>query len=366
MKRYFQFFICLMVLIASRPAWPANRILTDGVGRKVEVPVKIERLIASGPGTLRLVTYLQAHDKIVAVDDMEKKRPQFDARPYALANPQFKQLPMFGEFRGFDNPELILSLEQQPQAIIKAFDVSGYDPVELQQKTGIPVIVIKYGDLGQNRSDLNAAIRICGEVLDKKDRSEEVLSYLDAVIADLKRRTRDIAAEKRLSCFVGGIAMRGPHGFQSTEPGYPPFIFANACNAAYAPSLKGKALQHSNVAKEKILEWDPDILFVDLSTLQTGAGAGAVHELKNDPAYGSLTAVKTGRVYGLLPYNWYTQNFESILANAYFIGKVLYPDRFADIDPVAKADEIYTFFVKKPVFHLMDELFDRLVFKQIH
>jgi iron complex transport system substrate-binding protein len=124
-------------------------------------------------------------------------------------------------------------------------------------------------------------------------------------------------------------------------------------------------LQHSNIAKEKIVEWNPDILFMDLSTLQMGANVDALHELKTDPAYQTLTAVKTGKVYGLLPYNWYTQNFGSILANAYFIGKVLYPNRFADIDPAAKADEIYTFFVEKPVFHQMDAAFGGLAFKQV-
>jgi ABC-type Fe3+-hydroxamate transport system, periplasmic component len=60
--------------------------------------------------------------------------------------------------------------------------------------------------------------------------------------------------------------------------------------------------------------------------------------------------VREGRVYGLLPYNFYSTNYETVLANGYFIGKTLYPDRFEDIDPVEKADEIYTFFVGEPVF----------------
>lgn len=87
--------------------------------------------------------------------------------------------------------------------------------------------------------------------------------------------------------------------------------------------------------------------------------------MQNDPAYRTLTAVNEGRVYGLLPYNWYTQNYGSILANAYFIGKLLYPDRFADVDPAAKANEIYTFLVGKPVFKDMDSMFQNLAFKPI-
>jgi len=49
-----------------------------------------------------------------------------------------------------------------------------------------------------------------------------------------------------------------------------------------------------------------------------GDRAGGLFELKTDPAYQSLTAVQNGNVFGVLPYNWYTQNFGSILANAYF------------------------------------------------
>jgi iron complex transport system substrate-binding protein len=75
--------------------------------------------------------------------------------------------------------------------------------------------------------------------------------------------------------------------------------------------------------------------------------------------------VKKGLVYGALPYNWYTTNYGSVLANAYFIGKILYPERFADIDPMAKTDDIYTILVGKPVFAEMNDLFQGLVFRPL-
>ena len=111
--------------------------------------------------------------------------------------------------------------------------------------------------------------------------------------------------------------------------------------------------------------WDPAYLFLDLSTLQMGDKAGGLFELKTDPAYRHLTAVKSGRLYAVLPYNWYAQNFGSIMANAYFIGKMLYPKKFADIDPAARADEIYTFLVGKPVFAKMNAAFGCLVFQPV-
>lgn len=354
-----------MLLMAAAETWADGRIVTDMTGRKINLPATVERVICSGPGSLRLLTYLEAQDKIVAVDDMEKRRPQFDARPYALANPQFKTYPVFGEFRGYDHPELIMTLNPPPQAILKTYAAMGHDPVELQQKTGIPVVVLEYGDLDEHRQTLYQALRIIGQVVHREQRAEEIIAFFETSIADLNERTRYVPDSKRPSCFVGGIAFKGPHGLQSTEPGYPPFVFIGVRNLAFDQSMQAKTLRCSNVAKEKIVEWDPDFLFLDLSTLQMGSAAGALFELKNDSAYQILTAAKEGRVYGLLPYNWYTQNFGSILANAYYIGKLLYPERFQDIDPVMKANQIYTFLVGKPVFDQMSQAFGMLVFKPI-
>ena len=353
------------ILVLSLTITAEARVITDAAGRQVEIPDRVERVICSGPGALRLLTYLEAQDLAVAVDSMEKRKPRFEARPYALANPKFKLLPLFGDFRGHDHPELILGLNLQPQVIFKTFAAMGHDPVELQQKTGIPVVILNYGDLGANRRHFYQALGIMGAVLDRQARADQLIAFFDTSITDLKARTRDIPDNRRPAGFVGGVAKKGPHGFQSTEPGYPPFVFTGLRNLAYDPTMGKTALRHSNIAKEKIVMWNPAFLFVDLSTLQMGTGSGAVEELKTDPAYRGLTAIKTGRVYGLLPYNWYTCNFGSILANAYFLGKLLYPDRFTDIDPAGKADELYTFLVGKAVFKQMDQAFGGLAFKRI-
>jgi iron complex transport system substrate-binding protein len=354
--------LCLVLCLVS--AAPAFNVV-DALDRALELPDTVERVICSGSGCLRLLTYLEAQDLAVAVDDIESKRNRFDSRPYALANPQFKTMPIFGQFRGQDNPELILTLEPQPQLIFKTFATMGYDPAELQAKTGIPVVVLDVGNLGPQRERFYASLRLMGEVAGRSERAEELIAYFDAVIADLAARTAGIPEAGRPSAYLGGVAYKGPHGFQSTEPGYPPFAFLGARNLAHEQGGAGKDVSNTNVAKEQIVAWDPDFLFVDLSTLQMGEGAGGLHELRADPAYATLTAVREGRVFGVLPYNWYSQNYESILANAYFIGKVLYPERFADIDPAAKADEIYTFIVGKPVFQAMNETFGNLAYTRL-
>ncbi|HUT65734.1 MAG TPA: iron ABC transporter substrate-binding protein [Spirochaetota bacterium] len=339
--------------------------VTDGMGREVEITKNPDHVICSGPGSLRLLVYLGAHDRIVAVDDMEKKTSRIAGRPYALANPQLKEYPLFGEFRGYDNPELIAALDPQPQVIFKTFGDMGYDPNELQQKTGIPVVVLNYGDLAGRREDLYSSIRLMANIVEKQARAEQVIRFFDDTIDDLKRRTADIPDSEKKTCFVGGVSFRGPHGFQSTEPVYPPLLFINAKNAAYDPEKAVSELSHADIAKEKIVEWDPEYIFVDLATIQVDKAAGAIYELAHDPAYRTLSAVEQGKVFGVLPYNLYTQNFGSILADGYFIGSVLYPDRFGDTDHVKKADEIYEFLVGEPVFGMMNDAFGGLAFERI-
>lgn len=339
--------------------------ITDALGREIQVPSNPEYIICSGPGALRLTTYLQAENRVIAVDDMEGRRPDFDARPYALANPQFADLPIFGEFRGFDNPELILGLDPQPQVIFKTYPNMGYDPVELEKKTGIPVVTLDYGDLTGNRETLYRSLNTMAKVLNKEKRAEQIISFIENIIKDLQNRASSIPEKDRISCYVGGIAQKGPHGIQSTEPAYPPFLFTNALNVALDPDKPVKNQLHTDIAKEQIIEWDPEVVFIDISTLQSGDASGALYELTHEKVFSNMKAVRNGEIYGLLPYNWYTQNFGSVLADAYYVGTVLYPEAFSDIDPAVKADEIYEFLVEEPVFSTLNSSFGQLIFKKV-
>ncbi|TVR89469.1 MAG: iron ABC transporter substrate-binding protein [Spirochaetaceae bacterium] len=319
-----------------------TRTITDMAGREVTIPATVDRVICSGSGALRLLTYLQAHDKIVAVDSAEMGTP-VDVRPYAIANPQFKDYPVFGDFRGMDNPERILGLEVQPQVILKI--EGGYDYEQLAARTGIPVVVIGYGDLNTDRATLDATLRLMAEVVGAEARAEELITYFNSLIEDLRERGAASSSSKP-STFVGGIAARGAHGFTATERNFTPFALLGARNVAARTAANGSSSteassSHATIAREQLLEWDPDYIFLDLAT--TRGGGGGLEQLRDDPIYRGMSAVQNDRVFGLLPYNSYTRNFDTVLANSYYIGTVLYPEAFSDIDPHAKADEIYTF-----------------------
>ena len=63
-----------------------------------------------------------------------------------------------------------------------------------------------------------------------------------------------------------------------------------------------------------------------------------------------VPALQNNEVYLVLPHNWYDINYENILINAYYIGKILYSKEFKDIELQKKADEIYKAFLGKSVY----------------
>lgn len=336
--------------------------IIDLTGRKISLPDKIDTVICSGSGCLRLLTYLHAHDRIAAVDGIEVRGSPIDARPYAIANPQFKKYPIFGEFRGYDNPELIVGLKPKPDVIFKMYPGGGSNPDILQKNTGIPVVMLRYGNLTYDRQLFEQSLCLMAKLVGKQKRAEEVIAFITSVINDLKSRTHSSSA---LNCYIGGIGQSGPHGIQSTNPIYAPFEFLNIKNVASLPE-GSEQLSYLNVSKEQIIVWDPDIIFIDISTLRLPDNINAISQLRNDSAFRDLKALKNKRVYGLFPSNSYNENTEVVLANAYFIGKIVYPEKFKDIDPLKKAEEISVFFNGAPVFMELNKMFDNMGFTKIN
>lgn len=367
-------FLACMLLISllAIPAWAAEttgpeKTITDGYGRSVTIPAEVKEVLCSGSGCLRYLTYLGGQDLIVGVDSIEKEPQTMDARGYALLNPQFKDYPLFGEFRGKDDPEKIIGIA--PQLVFKTgltgsgttATTNAEEGNKLTEKTKIPVVMIPYGSLrdAKEQAEMFSALRIMGDVIGKKERADELITYIEEAISDLETRTKDIPESEQKTAYVGGVSYAGAHGIISTEPAYPPFIWTHVKNVA------GKmGTQHADVAKEAIVDWDPEYLFMDVGTLQMDS-EGGIGELKNDPALQGLSAIKNGNVYGVLPYNFYNTNYENVLADAYFIGKTVYPDKFADIDLEKKTDEIMTKFLGASPLKQINSQYKNMGFTQI-
>lgn len=325
----------------------APSVITDFAGRQVEIDLPAERVCAIGPGSLRLVCYVGAQDKVAGIENMEKKWPA--GRPYIHAYPELLELPVIGQGGPDSNPNAEALLTAGPDVIFAAYLLDASKAEELQEKTGIPVVVLSYGELGTFNEQLFESILIVGRVTGTEDRAQEVVDFIKGRQAELDSRTADIPEEGKPSVYAGGLGMKGAHGIESTQANFPPFDAINARNVVDETGQKASVM----IDKEKLLEWDPEFIFID----EAGWKMVLDDYAENPGLYTSLQAVRKGNVYGYLPYNYYTTNVGTALADAYFMGTVIYPKAFEDIDPAEKADEIYRFFLGKNLYERMAEDF---------
>lgn len=328
----------LFFLPTARKHRIVGRTLTDLAGRDVRVSKEVRRVIALGPGSLRFVVYLGAIDRVVGIEDFEKRMTRdIYERPYAsMLGDEFMNLPVVGTGGPGALPNLEQVLMCRPDLIVAV----NIDPAQLdniQAKTGVPTIYLSYGELGVWRQEARRSLSLLGEILGKQERATKLNQYVAALQKDLKHRTADIDEKDKPSVYFGGISYKGARGLTSTEKGYPPARMAGARNLADDLDKSG----HFLVDKEQILVWNPDFIFVD-------AGSRLIMEKEfeeNRDFYRLLKVAKSGRILSLLPYNFYNTNIELALLNAYFIGKTLYPDRFADVSIAEKAGQIMQTFL---------------------
>ena len=304
-----------------------TRTITDGAGRQVNVPEKVESIVCVGVGALRYTCYVGAQDLVVGVEDYEVKPGM--SRLYNYVNfDQFKDLPVIGT-NGQPYTEEIIKLA--PDVIV----MSAYASVEaddLQSKTGTPVVVIPGSDTTLDNGAYET-IRIMGQLYGMERRATELTNYLKGIQKDLNDRTKDIPDSEKPSVYVAGVSFKGAHGFEGTEAGYGPFALIHANNLADTTGKTGAF----DIDLEQVLSWDPDIIFLDFN------GMKLINEdyAKNPDYYHSLTAVQEGKVYSQISFRSSASNLETALADAYYAACVMYPEQFKDVDPVAKAGEIF-------------------------
>jgi len=333
------------MVIATGTAAPSSLTVTDMLGRTVTVPAAVDKIACAGPGALRLIVYLQAQNKVIGVEDAEKNWG-VTGRPYIMAHPELKELPSIGPGGPGKLPDADALVKLNPQVLFLTY-VDARTADNIQEKTKVPVVVLAYGDDPFGK-ELFGSLRLAGSILGAEGRAESVVTYISQALADLTARTEGIADADKPSAYVGCVGYAGAHGIESTQAKFAPLAVVHAKNVA-----DELGTGHQTVDREKLLQWDPEVIFIDeggLELLQQDYG-------KNADFYRSLAAVKAGKVYGLLPYNYYTTNVETALADSYFAGTVLYPDQFKDVEAAKKADEIYNFFVGKAEYEEMRQAY---------
>ncbi len=331
--------LALYFLISIDPAAAQSRRIVDSAGRTVDVPGRINRVLAAGPPASVLV-YALAPEKMAGwVREPSAADKEFIAEAY-------RNLPVHGRLTGKGSTASIETvLSMKPDVII---DVGSVDATyasladRVQEQTGVAYVLLD-GSFGNTARTLRTA----ADILGVGARGDELAGYAEAALDRLRTELAGVPDDERPRVYYG----RGPDGL---ETGLAGSINTEVLDAAGAKNVAAAAGRGglANVSIEQVLSWNPDVVLTLDQTFQRAVAM--------DPLWANVNAVKAGRVYRAptAPFGWFDAppGINRIVGVAWLTA-VLYPGR-GDVDLEAETRAFYRLF-----YHvdLTDAQIDRLL-----
>jgi len=314
----------IAVCVMPNAGWTqSRRVFTDGAGRKVEAPAKVERIYAAGPPASILV-FAIAPGKLIGWTSAwrEAERP-FIAKRYA-------DLPTLGRLTGRGNTANVeVVMQARPDLII---DYGTVSPTlssladRVQEQTGIPYLLLD-GDFGR----MPDAIRQIGAVAGEEARAEALARYAEQTVTDISRRVAKVPPGRRPRVYYG----RGPQGLNTGLAGSISAEFIEQLGAVNVAAELGRG-GLVQISVEQVLRWNPDVVM----TIDSNFYALA----RDHPLWRELPAIKAGRIYLApnVPFGWidFPPSINRLIGLRW-LARILYPDAFPeDLRPIVR--DFYT------------------------
>ena len=315
--------IAVMILAAaSVSAVP----FTDSLGRTVELPDRIERIVPSG-NLAQMVLYSLAPERIAG----------WSSKLSGSAEEYFIQdtvtLPVFGTFYGKKanlNKEAIMAAF--PDVVIDMGEIKGSREAminDLDKLSGdimIPVIFIEaYLD---NTPDV---YRTTGKLLGLEDRAEELAVFAEEAIG--------MAAEarERITDPVTVYYSTSPDGLEAIAEGnFHGEVIEKIGAKNIVPSSFGES--GGSVSMDQLYIWNPEVILFQEEE--------AYRHAMESPEWQVLDAVAEGNVY-LIPSEPYSfidaPPATNRIIGIYWLGNLLYPELYP-VDVVQKTIEYYSLY----------------------
>lgn len=311
--------VSLLIAPSARAA-----AVTDAAGRAIPIPNTVSRVFPAGPPAAILL-YAVAPDLLLGWP--RANRPD----ECAFLLPDICKRPVVGRLTGRGNTanlETVLALK--PDLILDVGSTSAtYVSLaeRVREQTGIP-----YALLDGRFAATVSTLRKVGALIHREAAADALAAYAERTITTVKARVDTVPAAQRPRVYYA----RGPRGLETGLGGsinVETIEFLGARNVA-GERKGGLAV----VSIEQVLVWNPDIIV----TIDADFAAN----VRNDPQWASVAAVRAGRVYlsPTLPFGWVDfPPSVNRLIGVWWLAKILYPVQFPE-DMQALTRDFYTRF----------------------
>lgn len=289
-------------------------------------PEDPQRLAAVYGPSYELLTMLGAEDKIVVRADV-----QTDDFPWAEeVFSKIEQVPALDNVHTSVNFEELMSYDPD---VVYTFPREN----ELRQLEKAKVAALP-GETEETLEGVKEQVRSYADTLgeEAQKKAEEYCAYFDEKLEWVRSRTDDIPEEDRPGVYYAGVDILTTYGKHSDIVE----VIESAGGKAVSAGLN--AGNRTQIDYEQLMEWDPDVIFIDHGGMNDGKTAEELRrELENGAVYKSLKAVQNGKIYaspsGVFYWDMGIQKILLVMNMA----KILHPDVFEDLDMAEEVMEFY-------------------------
>ncbi len=271
----------LLLLLASQLIFAQTRVITDMAGRKVTIPVKINRILPHDEKTC-LMLFPCVGSRLIS----RGLNPDNTDMKYIHEN--YRKLPI----TDIKNPEAVLNAA--PDLIIAGCfipeDYSRYE--RLSKQTNIPLVIIDLNILKMDNS-----YRFIGSLLGENKETKACANFLDTFYKELTKLQKT-NPKNNASVYLAV----GNDGLMTASSGSKHAQLFDLLGIRNAAETKIEARGYATVSMEQIMVWKPDYIF----TVDKGSD-DPYTEIYASPLWKKIPAVQKKHVFHIpeQPYNWF-------------------------------------------------------------
>jgi len=320
---------------AKQTAAPVAETITvkDQLDRTVTVPKNITKVTGThlfGPG---VVYALGEGDKLVDHAIGGKLGDALDT-----IDPDYAAKPVVSQGMNY-NIESVIALNPQV-AFVYAYTEK--DLIGRFENAGIKVVAVK----GETMAESYEAIRLISKVLGCEDKGEAYIAECNKLLKLVNDRVGKVAEDKKPL-----VMFAGPKSVYTVASGdmLDSALMEMAGGVSVSKDLKGF---WTEVSPEQVATWNPEIIILG-STWDT-YGEDQIYK---NPHFQTVRAIQNKKVYSM-PSNigWWDFPAPNCVLGVVWMGKTLYPEKFADVNMTQVADDFY----KKFYGHTFTEMGGKL------
>ena len=309
-----------------------SKNITDMISRNVSIPASVDKVVATSP-PMTTVLYMIAPDKLKAVnfqwtDDELKQVPI-----------QYQNYPVVGGWYGTQDGSYEEFIAAEPDIVIESIDEGGDGDLstvlERQEKFGsIPVVAVNDTT---NVEKIDESITFMGDLVGSNDKAKKLTDFNDKYLDMVHDRVSKLSDGDKVKVYYA----QGNDGLQ-TNPSHSThgqlIDLVGGVNVADSVA-QGNTTSGFQVSMEQVISWNPDKI---ITTDQE-----FYNNVYNDSNWGKIDAVKNKEVYlsPQSPFKWFDRPVgANMIIGVPWTAKVLYPDKYKDINMVDVTKEFYSEF----------------------